>query len=85
MPGNSFGQLFRITTFGESHGPAIGLVIDGCPAGLAVNSDEIQQELDRRKSATHDKSDPPAGIALVQLIDCAGPELSAGSRRVGGS
>lgn len=49
MPGNSFGTAFRITTFGESHGEAIGVTIDGCPAGLAVDVDAIQQELDRRK------------------------------------
>ncbi|TNE47270.1 MAG: chorismate synthase [Bacteroidetes bacterium] len=49
MAGNSFGTLFRITTFGESHGPAIGCVIDGCPAGLEVDPHLIQQELDRRR------------------------------------
>lgn len=49
MPGNTFGQLFRITTFGESHGAAIGVVIDGCPAGLRVEKDFIQKELARRK------------------------------------
>ncbi len=49
MPGNSFGTHFRLTTFGESHGPAIGLVIDGCPAGLAVDLPFIQKELTRRK------------------------------------
>lgn len=49
MPGNSFGQLFRITTFGESHGGAVGVVIDGCPPGLEITQEEIQQELDRRK------------------------------------
>ncbi len=47
--GNSFGKLFKITTFGESHGAAIGVVIDGCPAGLALDTDFIQRELDRRK------------------------------------
>ncbi|MCK6616045.1 MAG: chorismate synthase [Cyclobacteriaceae bacterium] len=46
---NSFGTLFRITTFGESHGPAIGVVIDGCPAGLGIDEDFIQSELNRRK------------------------------------
>ncbi len=46
---NSYGQLFRISTFGESHGPAIGVVIDGCPAGLAIDESFIQSELDRRK------------------------------------
>ncbi|HZY78041.1 MAG TPA: chorismate synthase [Cyclobacteriaceae bacterium] len=46
---NSYGILFRISTFGESHGPAIGVVIDGCPAGLDIDSVFIQSELDRRK------------------------------------
>lgn len=49
MPGNSFGHTFRITTFGESHGPAIGVIIDGCPAGLVIDEDFIQSELDRRR------------------------------------
>ena len=46
---NSYGTLFRISTFGESHGPAIGVVIDGCPAGLEIDEAFIQSELDRRK------------------------------------
>ena len=49
MAGNSFGNIFKLTTFGESHGEAIGGVIDGCPAGLEIDFDVIQQELDRRK------------------------------------
>lgn len=49
MAGSSFGTLFRISTFGESHGKGIGVVIDGCPAGLAVDLDFVQAELDRRK------------------------------------
>ena len=49
MPGNSFGQLFRITTWGESHGEALGVVVDGCPAGLEISKEEIQSELDRRR------------------------------------
>ncbi|MEG6551202.1 chorismate synthase, partial [Desulfocurvibacter africanus] len=55
MSGSSFGQMFRLTTFGESHGPAIGGVIDGCPPGIPLSEETIQQELDRRK--------PGAGIA----------------------
>ncbi len=47
--GNSYGKIFRITTFGESHGPAIGVIIDGCPAGLAIDEAFIQSELTRRK------------------------------------
>lgn len=49
MAGNSFGEIFRITTFGESHGVAIGVVVDGCPAGLRFDLDFIQSELQRRK------------------------------------
>ncbi|CAB0149763.1 Chorismate synthase [Pseudidiomarina piscicola] len=49
MPGNSFGDLFRVTTFGESHGPAIGAIVDGCPAGLQLSAEDLQGELDRRK------------------------------------
>lgn len=47
--GNSYGRLFRISTFGESHGPAIGVVIDGCPAGLDIDETFIQSELNRRR------------------------------------
>ncbi|WP_028298889.1 chorismate synthase [Olivibacter sitiensis] len=49
MAGNSFGNLFRISTFGESHGPAIGVIIDGCPSQIEIDNDFIQLELDRRK------------------------------------
>lgn len=49
MAGNTFGQLFRITTFGESHGGGVGVVIDGCPPGLEISEEEIQKELDRRR------------------------------------
>ncbi len=52
MSGNSFGKLFSVTSFGESHGPAIGCVIDGCPPGLEISVAEIQHELDRRKPGT---------------------------------
>lgn len=49
MAGNTFGKLFKLTTFGESHGVAIGGIIDGCPAGLELNFEAVQKELDRRK------------------------------------
>lgn len=49
MAGNTFGQLFRITTFGESHGGAVGVVVDGCPPGIKISEAEIQKDLDRRK------------------------------------
>ena len=49
MAGNAFGSIFKLTTFGESHGTAIGGVIDGCPAGISLDFDAIQHEMDRRK------------------------------------
>jgi chorismate synthase len=49
MAGNTFGQIFRVTTFGESHGKSIGAIVDGCPAGLVVDEGFIQSELDRRR------------------------------------
>jgi chorismate synthase len=52
MAGSTFGELFRVTNFGESHGPAIGCVIDGCPPGLALSAADIQPELDRRRPGT---------------------------------
>ena len=50
MAGSTYGTLFRITTWGESHGPAIGVVIDGCPSGLSVSEADIRKQLDRRKT-----------------------------------
>ena len=52
MSGNTFGTLFTVTSFGESHGPAIGCVVDGCPPGLEIGEVDIQAELDRRKPGT---------------------------------
>src|SRR5204863_3505034 len=49
MSGNTLGTLFTVTTFGESHGPAIGCVVDGCPPGLELAEADIQKDLDRRK------------------------------------
>jgi chorismate synthase len=52
MSGNTFGKLFTVTSFGESHGPAIGCVVDGCPPGLALSEADLQTDLDRRKPGT---------------------------------
>lgn len=52
MSGNTFGKLFTVTTFGESHGPALGAIVDGCPPGVAISEDVLQQELDRRRPGT---------------------------------
>ena len=58
MPGNTFGQLFKTTTFGESHGPAIGAIIDGCPPRIPLDETAIQQMLDKRRPG-HSKSSTP--------------------------
>jgi chorismate synthase len=52
MSGNTLGTLFCVTSFGESHGPAIGCVVDGCPPGMALAAADIQRDLDRRKPGT---------------------------------
>ncbi|MEO7742462.1 MAG: chorismate synthase, partial [Usitatibacter sp.] len=52
MSGNTLGTLFTVTTFGESHGPAIGCIVDGCPPGLSLSVEDIQPDLDRRKPGT---------------------------------
>jgi chorismate synthase len=58
MKGNTFGRLFRIVTWGESHGPAIGVVIDGCPAGLPLTESDLQRELDRRRPGQSELATP---------------------------
>ncbi|MFN8309145.1 MAG: chorismate synthase [Chitinophagales bacterium] len=68
MAGNSFGSAFRITTFGESHGPAIGVVVDGCPAALEISVDFIQSELDRRKPGTSVLSSPRKEADQVEVL-----------------
>ena len=52
MAGNSFGKLFTVTSFGESHGPALGCVVDGCPPGLELSEADLQTDLNRRKPGT---------------------------------
>jgi chorismate synthase len=52
MAGNSFGERFRVTSFGESHGPAIGCIVDGCPPGMALDAVDLQAQLDRRRPGT---------------------------------
>ncbi|HYB63813.1 MAG TPA: chorismate synthase [Steroidobacteraceae bacterium] len=52
MSGNSIGKLFTVTTFGESHGPALGCIVDGCPPGLELSEADLQQDVDRRRTGT---------------------------------
>ena len=58
MAQNSFGDLFRITTFGESHGPALGVVIDGCPSGLMISKKQILDELKKRQGGLSEFTTP---------------------------
>lgn len=64
---NTFGTLFRITTFGESHGPGVGVIIDGCPAGLAVGEADIQVALDRRRPGQSDLTTPRSEADRVEI------------------
>ena len=64
---NSFGSLFRITTFGESHGAGIGVIIDGCPAGVAVDAAHIQAALDRRRPGQSDLTTPRKEADTVHI------------------
>lgn len=68
MAGNSFGDLFRITTCGESHGGALGVIIDGCPPDLAISESEIQEELDRRKPGQSAITTPRHETDLVHIL-----------------
>jgi chorismate synthase len=68
MAGNTFGQLFRITTFGESHGGAVGVVVDGCPPGLELTDADIQKELDRRKPGQSDIVSPRKEEDMIHIM-----------------
>lgn len=68
MTGNSFGKAFCITTCGESHGGALGVIIDGCPPGLPITVDEIQKELDRRKPGQSEITTPRKEQDTIHLL-----------------
>ncbi|MBS1263741.1 MAG: Chorismate synthase [Methanonatronarchaeales archaeon] len=68
MTGSSFGKVFRLTTFGESHGPAVGGVLDGVPAGLPLIDEDVQRELDRRKPGQSDVTTPRQEEDRVNLL-----------------
>jgi chorismate synthase len=70
MSGNTFGKLFRVTTFGESHGPALGCVISGCPAGLSLSVADIAEELRRRR--------PGGGGPSTSRVEADEPEILSG-------
>lgn len=68
MAGNSIGQIFKVTTFGESHGQMIGAVIDGCPAGFTIDIDKIQKELDKRKPGQSSITTQRKEDDLVEIV-----------------
>lgn len=68
MAGNTFGQQFRVTSFGESHGGAVGCVVDGCPAGIEITEDEIQVDLDRRKTGQSSITTPRAEKDKIHIL-----------------
>ncbi|MDF1556828.1 MAG: chorismate synthase [ANME-2 cluster archaeon] len=68
MMGNTFGKAFSITTWGESHGPAIGVVIDGCPPGLELSETDIQHELDRRRPGQSEITSPRQEEDRVEIL-----------------
>src|SRR6202521_5719209 len=85
MSFNTFGQLFRVTTFGESHGPTIGCVVDGCPPGIALTEADIQPYLDQRRPGqsrfTSQRREPDQVKILsgVLMDDASGTQLTTGT------
>ncbi|MDX1777105.1 MAG: chorismate synthase, partial [Desulfobulbales bacterium] len=68
MAGNTFGKVFRITTWGESHGPALGAVIDGCPPGIALDITDIQKDLDKRRPGKGGGESPRKVLDRVEIM-----------------
>ena len=79
MAGSSFGTIFKITTWGESHGKALGVVIDGCPAGLELCEDDIQQYLNRRKPGTSNITTPRKEDDSVEILSGVFEGLTTGT------
>ncbi len=79
MAGNTFGHLFRITTFGESHGGAVGVIVDGCPPGLSLTEADIQKELDRRKPGQSSITSPRKEQDLIHILSGVSDGLTTGT------
>ena len=77
MSHNTFGHLFRITTFGESHGPALGCVIDGCPPGIEMSEADIQPFLDKRRPGQSKYTTQRREADQVRIICRASSRMSA--------
>jgi len=79
MAGNTFGKLFRVTTWGESHGPAVGAVIDGCPPGLELDIADIQKDLDRRRPGKGGGESPRKEPDQVEIMSGVFEGLTTGT------
>src|SRR5690606_30512054 len=79
MSGNTLGTLFRVTNFGESHGPDIGAVIDGCPPGMALSESDIHAELDRRRPGTSRHVTQRREPDTVEILPGVFEELTTGA------
>jgi chorismate synthase len=77
--GSTFGQLFRVTTFGESHGPMVGAVVDGVPSRLALTAADIQPQLDRRRPGQSDLTTPRGEVDRVQIVSGVENGVTLGS------
>jgi chorismate synthase len=77
--GNSFGKIFRISTFGESHGPGVGVIIDGCPPRIPIKLNEFQEELDRRKPGQSRLTTPRDEEDKVEILSGISNDLTMGT------
>ena len=81
MSHNTFGHLFRVTTFGESHGPALGCIVDGCPPNIRLTADHIQAFLDTRRPGqsrfTTQRQDPDQVTILSGVFEMTAPAARA--------
>ena len=76
---NSIGQLFRVTSFGESHGRCVGVVVDGCPAGLPITSEDVQKDLDRRRPGQSSVTTGRSEIDEVEILSGVFKDLTTGA------
>ena len=77
--GNTFGKIFQISTWGESHGPAVGVTIDGCPAGVPIDEEAIQVELDRRRPGQSDITTPRSEADRLEVLSGVFEGISTGA------
>ena len=79
MAGSTYGNIFKITTWGESHGPALGVVIDGCPAGLSLTKEDIQKYLDRRKPGQDSTTTARKESDVVEILSGVFEDTTTGA------